>query len=209
MEEKKDTIGTRFRQLRKAKHLTQEQTADALGVSLALYSRIENDRHMPSTHILIAAADLYNVNVDFLLCRSDAASATGLSPDALQVLAADFGDVQKRLETRNVAHLVVQGYSADPVDFQSLSAVLNFLLTKGRADRGSGGLLDLLRAYFTTADGSTIEGVEDGICSAGRRGFHLDSGQVAVGMYYARIQQILVQYRDECQGTGRKKKKSP
>lgn len=208
MEEKKDTIGTRFRKLREAKHLTQAQTADALGISLALYSRIENDRRMPSTHTLIAAADLYSVSIDYLLCRSDSASATGLSPEALQVLTADYSDVPKnRLAVRNETHLAVQGYSAAE-EFQNLAAVLNFLLTKGRADRGSGGLLDLLRAYFTTADDSTIEGLEDGICSAGRRGFHLDSGQVAAGMYYARIQQLLVQYRDECQRIGRKKRKS-
>lgn len=209
MEEKKDTIGTRFRKLREAKHLTQQQTADELGISLALYNRTENDRRMPSTHTLIAAADLYSVSVDYLLCRADSASATGLSPEALQVLTADYSDVRDRLSVRNESRLAIRGYSERPEDFQCLADVLNFLLTKGRADRGSGGLLDLLRAYFTTADGSTIEGVEDGICSAGRRGFHLNSGQVAAGMYYARIQQLLVQYRDECQRIGRKKRKSP
>ena len=205
MDKKNESIGYRFRHLRKGLHLTQETTAEKLGVSLALYSRIENDHQEPSTHILIAAADLFAVSLDYLVGRSDVASNTGLCPEALQILTADNKDVQNRLYTRNEAHLVIDGYSAASEDFQSLATVLNFLLTSGRADRGSNGLLDLLRAYLTTPEDATIDEIPNGITAAGRRPVYLPTGKLLVNMYFSEIQQTLVQYRESILQKKRKK----
>ena len=215
-EHQKKAIGRRLKDLRKKMGLTQIQLAKKIecsGHTIINYERgvFSEKTGCPDMYIILRLADLFCVSVDYLLCRPDAASATGLSPEALQVLTNDYKDVQERLKRRvhipDTGYLSFTGYNA-PEDFQSLAAVVNFLLADGRADIGSGGLLDLLRAYFTTPDDATIEGLPDGISSAGRRGFHLDSGQVAAGMYYAQIQQTLVQYRNQCQKR-QKKKKAP
>ena len=206
MNTKKETTGQRFRKLRKVMNLTQEKTAESLNISLALYSQIENDHKLPSTTTLIAAADLFAVSVDYLLCRSDSASDTGLSPESLQILTADHADVQKRLaDRRDMKGLAIRGYNAEQSDLQSLATVIDFLLRDGRADREGGGLLDLLRVYFCTPDDATMIGLTDGITAAGRRPVHLPTGQVLTGMYYARIQQVLVQYRNECQKKHKRK----
>lgn len=77
---KKETIGSRFRELRENyndRGMTQETCADLLQISLALYGRVENDRAVPSTAVLIAAANLFGVSVDYLLCRTDFRTGAG------------------------------------------------------------------------------------------------------------------------------------
>lgn len=140
--------------------------------------------------------------------QTDICAATGLNPSAVQLLLQDHRDVQDRLTLRNESSLSIRGYNADLQDFQSLAQVINFLLADGRADRGSGGLIDLLRAYFVTDDKDVIEGLADGVSTVGRRGFHLSSGQVLSGMLFTRITQVLVEYRADIQQK-KKKKKTP
>ncbi|MFC4768499.1 helix-turn-helix domain-containing protein [Effusibacillus consociatus] len=50
---------------------TQQEIADALGISRARYAHYENGRNEPDIKTLIRLADLFEVKVDYLLGRSD------------------------------------------------------------------------------------------------------------------------------------------
>ena len=59
-------VGKRMKTLRKAGY-TQEQIADALDVTVAFISNIENDRVKMNLRVLSYYAKLLNVSIDYLL----------------------------------------------------------------------------------------------------------------------------------------------
>ena len=61
------TYGTRIKQARETRRLTQEQLAEQLDISRQAVSKWENGTSEPSTANLMALAKLYNVSVDELL----------------------------------------------------------------------------------------------------------------------------------------------
>ena len=61
----------RIRDLREDKDFTQEQPAEALGVSQRTYAYYESGQRMLPPQILCALADFYHVSVDYLLERTD------------------------------------------------------------------------------------------------------------------------------------------
>lgn len=62
-----DSIGKRFRYLRKYKGLNQIDFASAIGVSQGTLSDIENDRCKPSVETIISAIGYFKINADWLL----------------------------------------------------------------------------------------------------------------------------------------------
>jgi|GEM_PF-4687652 len=92
-QENKGTIGSRIKDLRtKAGYKTQKEFADALGVSKAVFSRWENDKHQPDLNALGDIATLVGSNCDYIIRgvsteHLDAHKHYGLSNDALNVLA--------------------------------------------------------------------------------------------------------------------------
>lgn len=58
----------KLRNLRKAKHLTQNQVAQRIGVSKAMISAYETALKAPSIDVLIRLSRLYGVTVDYLVC---------------------------------------------------------------------------------------------------------------------------------------------
>ena len=60
-----------WRQLRKARGLSQEALAGALGISYSAYRRYESGEREPDASTLWKIADYYTVTVDYLLGRSD------------------------------------------------------------------------------------------------------------------------------------------
>ena len=58
----------KLRILREAKHLTQLQVANRVGVSKAMISAYETASKAPSIDVLIRLSRLYGVNVDYLVC---------------------------------------------------------------------------------------------------------------------------------------------
>lgn len=62
-------LGKRLSMLRGAK--TQQEVADAIGISRARYAHYESGRNEPDIETLIRLADYYQVQVDFLLGRSE------------------------------------------------------------------------------------------------------------------------------------------
>lgn len=62
-------IGGYLSELRKDVGLTQQQLADSLHISKSSISHFEQGIAVPTTTTLIAVADFFNVNVDYLLGR--------------------------------------------------------------------------------------------------------------------------------------------
>ncbi len=61
----------RVRELRKEQGETQIQTAAALGLADRHYQRFELGSNLPSFQNIIALADHFQVNTDYLLGRTD------------------------------------------------------------------------------------------------------------------------------------------
>ena len=57
----------RIRDLREDSDLTQQQVADAIGITQRKYSYIETGQQQLTDDILIKLANLYNVSIDYLL----------------------------------------------------------------------------------------------------------------------------------------------
>lgn len=79
-----DTIGSKLRSLRKARHYSQQFVADQVGMKRSTISNYEIDRRLPSLTDLKRIADFYGVGLDFF----DLASA-----DDVQDLLARARDV--------------------------------------------------------------------------------------------------------------------
>ncbi|MCU4423204.1 LexA family protein [Acinetobacter sp. WU_MDCI_Abxb74] len=62
-----ETLGTRLKNLRKSKKLTQQQVADAIGVSKTSVIYWEKDENLPKHDSLMALAQILAVTSDYLL----------------------------------------------------------------------------------------------------------------------------------------------
>lgn len=74
-------FGKRLRRIRMNSGFTQQKTADALGMTLRSYQRYEGGHCEPSLNTLISIADLFDVSLDYLLCRDDFIQSHGVSSD--------------------------------------------------------------------------------------------------------------------------------
>jgi len=59
----------RLKELRKAQGYTTAQMAEICGVSLRSYQRYESGEIKPTYQNLMVIADLFDVSLDYLLCR--------------------------------------------------------------------------------------------------------------------------------------------
>ena len=75
-----NTLGTRIADARKKKGMTQDQLAEAMGVSSQAVSKWENDISCPDITLLPQLADYFGTSVDDLL-RGPAAPAAQLVPE--------------------------------------------------------------------------------------------------------------------------------
>ncbi len=66
-EKEKLLFGERLRELRAEKGLTQEETAEALNISLRYYQMLERGEKTGSVDILIALGDVLDCSLDYLL----------------------------------------------------------------------------------------------------------------------------------------------
>lgn len=57
----------RIRDLREDHDLTQQQVADAIGITQRKYSYVETGQQQLTADILIKLADFYNVSIDYIL----------------------------------------------------------------------------------------------------------------------------------------------
>ena len=82
------TFRARLTMLRKEHHLTQGQMAEKLGISRPSYTCYELGTSSPTVVTLCKIADLFEVNTDYLLGRSDDPTVDAADPKrAMQELA--------------------------------------------------------------------------------------------------------------------------
>ncbi|MEZ2733742.1 helix-turn-helix transcriptional regulator [Aneurinibacillus aneurinilyticus] len=62
-------FGTRLKELRQRKQLTQEETAKLLNISRGTYAHYEIDKRQPDFATLQKLADFFDVSIDYLLGR--------------------------------------------------------------------------------------------------------------------------------------------
>ncbi|WP_304408045.1 helix-turn-helix transcriptional regulator [Bacteroides acidifaciens] len=82
-------LSTRLKELRLEKKLTQQQAADAVGVSRSVISGYETELRLPSLDILVSLARLYGVTTDFLLCvdNRQTVDVSGLNEDEIATVS--------------------------------------------------------------------------------------------------------------------------
>ncbi len=76
-------FGKRLRQLRMARHLTQQQMSDMINISLNGYQKYEQGERFPPEMTLIRIADVLDTSIDYLLGRDAFLEAHGVSVDKL------------------------------------------------------------------------------------------------------------------------------
>lgn len=81
----------RFKEIRKARKLTQQQVANLLDIPLRTYQNYERGVNDPDTDIICKLADYYGVTTDYLIGYSTIAIAgtdSFLEPDEERLLAS-------------------------------------------------------------------------------------------------------------------------
>lgn len=66
-----ETVGERIFRLRKEKGLSCQELAKRIGVSYTSVSHYEHDKRMPSRITAEALCDIFNVDLDYLYCKTD------------------------------------------------------------------------------------------------------------------------------------------
>lgn len=94
------TLGTRLKELRGSRNLTQEQMADLLGIKRERYKSYESDRTEPEFSLLKHIANMFSRSIDWLLDNQP--------PTAPPALATDPTPIVEALRT--------QGWSQDQLD---------------------------------------------------------------------------------------------
>ena len=64
-------FGKRIRELRKERKETQLQVAEAIGTTMRHYQRFELNEALPGLEFFYALSEHFQVNADYLLCRTD------------------------------------------------------------------------------------------------------------------------------------------
>ncbi|NCE64524.1 XRE family transcriptional regulator [Pseudoflavonifractor sp. 524-17] len=82
-------IGSKIRQLRRQRNLSQVALAAQLGVSKSVVSSYENSVHLPPYDILIQLAQIFGVSTDYLLGapNSRTINVDGLTDSQVEAVA--------------------------------------------------------------------------------------------------------------------------
>lgn len=84
----------RIRELRLEKGLRQKDVAEQLGVSAQSFSFYENWVNKPDPETLAKIADIFEVSIDYLLCREDEYG------NLIQRIGADYSEDEEELIVR-------------------------------------------------------------------------------------------------------------
>lgn len=104
------TFGARLKLLRKQDELTQDALAKALGISKSTISMYENGNREPDFETLESFADYFNVDLDYLMGKSDVANKSSpLYEELLRQVVADRsegreGARESMLQSHGIEH---------------------------------------------------------------------------------------------------------
>ena len=102
-------IGSFLKELRKEKHMTQEQLAEALGVSGRTVSRWETGRNLPDLDLLMLLADYQGVALQELLDGEREEDAMDKKLEETVVKVADYSNQEKHQLARRMCLLFIAG----------------------------------------------------------------------------------------------------
>lgn len=71
----------RLRAIRMQLGFTQQNMADKLDISLNAYQKYEQAERSPSLDCLVSIADIFDVSLDYLLCRDEFIQSHATSAD--------------------------------------------------------------------------------------------------------------------------------
>lgn len=71
----------RLRETRIKNGFTQQNMADKLGISLNAYQKYEQAERSPSLDCLVKIADIFDISIDYLLCRDEFIQSHAASSD--------------------------------------------------------------------------------------------------------------------------------
>lgn len=109
----------RLKQLRTEANLTSEELAKKIGVSRSAIGNYEIGMRIPRIDQLEAIADLFNVDMDFLLCRTDTIRKDSFDEERVTWLMKRLNDTGKREAVKRVEELTyipaytLQQYAGD------------------------------------------------------------------------------------------------
>ena len=91
-------FGKRLKELRKLNTLTQQQLADALGVTKATVSYYEKEERTPSPEMLVRIASVFHVSTDYLLglLPESYIDTNGLTDDDINALRRLAGYMRQK-----------------------------------------------------------------------------------------------------------------
>lgn len=91
-------FGKRLKELRKLNTLTQQQLADALGVTKATVSYYEKEERTPSPEMLVRIASVFHVSTDYLLglLPESYIDTNGLTADDINALRRLAGYMRQK-----------------------------------------------------------------------------------------------------------------
>lgn len=89
------TIGSRIKALRKKAGLTQEELSKKLQIAKSTLGMYEIDKNEPNSEMLNKIADFFDVQVDYLLGRTDDPSPPEKKDKPIQGLAFIDGGVEE------------------------------------------------------------------------------------------------------------------
>jgi len=88
-------IGSKIKELRAKKQITQEELGKIVGVTTSMIGMYEIDARKPSYDVMKKLADYFNVPVDYLLGRDDnSGEILSASPDIRMIARAGLSDKQ-------------------------------------------------------------------------------------------------------------------
>ena len=86
----------KLKQLRELNHMTQRQTAEAIGCTQGNYSRYETGEREPSIELLVKMAAAFGVSVDYLIGNADVDDMVLSTYERDLILAARAADSRAR-----------------------------------------------------------------------------------------------------------------
>lgn len=98
-----------LKRLREQNHVTQQQLANAVGVSQQSINKYENHNIEPDIDTLIAIADFFRTSVDDLLGHTFIPNAQGLSAEEMDVIRKYRFLTDKEKES---IHLILDNYTS-------------------------------------------------------------------------------------------------
>jgi len=160
------TMGQRIAMLRKGKSMTQEQLADAMGVSAQAVSKWENDVSCPDIALLPQLAKTLGVTVDTLLTGADEPETRVLPKEQLKpaeqrimrivVNSSDGDKVRVNLPLGMISAFMKAGIGMDAIQLGNASDAMkkiDLAQVFALADQGLIGKL----VEVESSDGDTVE----------------------------------------------------